>query len=172
MEREEACDWYPTPNLRMCLGILQQQFRRVLVDYRHYNGSSRPMRCQSAETEWRDVRQATDQEIAEIRARAEKETPAAPAEPDYWLCPNCKSRNQYVTCPKSCPHCATVRPDLKTVPAPEASLVEAMRRSPRRVQETGLACSTCGAVGRGGSGFAAASLRCSRDDCPTANRRV
>lgn len=78
MEREEACDWYPTPNLRMCLGILQQQFRRVLVDYRHYNGSSRPMRCQSAETEWRDVRQATDQEIAEIRARAEKETHPAP----------------------------------------------------------------------------------------------
>ncbi len=86
MEREEACDWYPTPNLRMCLGILQQQFRRVLVDYRHYNGSSRPMRCQSAETEWRDVRQATDQEIAEIRARAEKETGTAP---DNSVCPVC-----------------------------------------------------------------------------------
>lgn len=74
MDREEACDWYPTPNLRMCLGILQQQWRRVLVDYRHYNGASRPMRCQSAETEWRDIRQATAEEVAEIKDRVAQET--------------------------------------------------------------------------------------------------
>jgi hypothetical protein len=36
--------------------------------------------------------------------------------------------------------------------------------------ETRLTCQACGAVGRGGAGFAASSIRCSRDDCPTANR--
>lgn len=60
---EEACDWQPTVNLRWFDGILQQEWRRVVVEWKKPPGGFREMRYQSVEREWRDI----PREISHVR---------------------------------------------------------------------------------------------------------
>lgn len=116
MEREEECDWYPTAHLRRCLGILQQQWRRVRVEYRTPKGGSRSIRYQHSETEWRDVRQATDEEVAEIRARTAVAAPET-AVATTWRCTICNNVNpDDATHCRQCEYSRTVMRDGKRVP--------------------------------------------------------